>query len=109
MILTSDHLSCGEEEVWEGLMVWVGDSKRDMVEVAQMMETTIRFGLLEPDFDPRRVLPQFEEILRKSNLGNARPYFNQPRCPQSLLFTFGGWSGSGPVSTISVLILLLPC
>ena len=44
------------EEVWEEeLMAWVGDNKRDMVEVAQMMET-IRFELLEPDFYLRRVL-----------------------------------------------------
>jgi hypothetical protein len=49
MLLVSDHLSCGEEEVWEGLMVWVGDNERDMVEVAQMMET-VRSGLLEQDF-----------------------------------------------------------
>jgi hypothetical protein len=63
-----------------------------------MMET-IRFGLLEPDFYLRRVLPKTEEILRKTNLGT---YSNQPRFPQSLLFTFGGWSGSGPGSTISV-------
>ena len=62
MLLTSDHLSCWEEEVWEGLMVWVGDNKRDMVEVAQMMET-IRFGLLEPDFYLRRVLPNIDEII----------------------------------------------
>ena len=87
--------------MWEGLTVWVGVNKRDMVMVAQMMET-IRFGLLEPDFYLRRVLPNIEEMLRKTILGNARPYYNQPRCPQSLLFTFGGWSGSGPVSTISV-------
>ena len=75
--------------MWKGLMVWVEDNNRDIVEVAQMMET-IRFGLLEPDFYLRRVLPKTEEILRKTNLGNARPYSNQPRCPQSLLFTFGG-------------------
>ena len=44
------------EEVWEEeLMAWVGDNKRDMVEVAQMMETLL-FGLLEPDFYLRRVL-----------------------------------------------------
>ena len=36
-------------------MAWVGDNKRDMVEVAQMMETLL-FGLLEPDFYLRRVL-----------------------------------------------------
>ncbi len=30
VLLTSDHLSCGEEEVWEGLTVWVGDNKRDL-------------------------------------------------------------------------------
>ena len=30
ILLTSDHLSCGEEEVWEGLTVWVGDNKRDL-------------------------------------------------------------------------------
>ena len=29
ILLVSDHLSCWEEEVWEGLMVWVGDNKRD--------------------------------------------------------------------------------
>ena len=46
----------------EGLMAWVGDNKRDMVEVAQMMET-IMFGLLEPDFYLRRVLPNIEEII----------------------------------------------
>ena len=62
MLLTSDHLSCWEEEVWEGLMAWVGDNKRDMVEVAQMMET-IMFGLLEPDFYLRRVLPNIKEII----------------------------------------------
>ena len=61
VLLVSDHLSCGEEEVWEGLMVWVGDSKRDMVEVAQMMET-IRFGLLEPDFYLRRVFPRLRKF-----------------------------------------------
>jgi hypothetical protein len=44
------------------LMAWVGDNKRDMVEVAQMMET-IMFGLLEPDFYLRRVLPNIEEII----------------------------------------------
>ena len=33
----------------------MGDNKRHMVEVAQMMET-IMFGLLEPDFYLRRVL-----------------------------------------------------
>jgi hypothetical protein len=32
MLLVSDHLSCGEVEVWEGLMVWVGDNNRDMVD-----------------------------------------------------------------------------
>ena len=46
MIPTSDHLSCGEEVVWEGLMVWVGDNKRYMMEMVQIMETS-RFGLLE--------------------------------------------------------------
>ena len=46
ILLTSDHLSCGEVEVWEGLMVWVGDNKKNMVEMAQIMETS-RFGLLE--------------------------------------------------------------
>ena len=56
ILLTSDHLSCGEEEVWwEGLTIWVGDNKRDMVMAAQMMET-FRFGLLEPDFYLARVL-----------------------------------------------------
>ena len=56
LLLTSDYLSCGVEEVWEEeLMAWVGDNKRDMVEVAQMMETLL-FGLLEPDFYLRRVL-----------------------------------------------------
>jgi hypothetical protein len=44
------------------LMAWVGDNKRHMVEVAQMMET-IMFGLLEPDFYLRRVLPNIEEII----------------------------------------------
>ena len=46
MLLTSDHLSCGEKEVWEVLMVWVGDNKRNMVEMVKIMETS-RFGLLE--------------------------------------------------------------
>ena len=36
-------------------MAWVGDYKRDMVEVAQMMDRLL-FGLLEPDFYLRRVL-----------------------------------------------------
>ena len=44
------------------LMAWVGDNKRDMVEVAQMMET-IMFGLLEPDFYLRRVLPKMSSVL----------------------------------------------
>ena len=35
MLLFSNHLSCGEEEMWEGLKVLIGDN-RDMVEVAQM-------------------------------------------------------------------------
>ena len=40
--------------MWEGLTVWVGVNKRDMVMVAQMM-LTIRFGLLQPDFYLRNV------------------------------------------------------
>ena len=43
-MLFSNHLSCGEEEMWEGLKVLIGDN-RDMVEVAQMMET-LRFRML---------------------------------------------------------------
>ena len=39
--------------------------------------------------------------MRKTNLSNKRPYSIQPKCPQSLLFNFSGWSGSGPVSTTS--------
>jgi hypothetical protein len=50
----------------------------------------------------RRVLPKTEEIVRKTNLDNASHYSNQLRCPQSLIFTFLGWSGSGPVSTITI-------
>ena len=46
MQLTSDLLSCAGGGV-EGLMAWVGDNKRSMVEMAQVMETNIRFGLLE--------------------------------------------------------------
>ena len=38
-------------------MAWVGDYKRDMVEVAQMMDRLL-FGLLEPDFYLRRVSPK---------------------------------------------------
>ena len=50
------------EEVWEKeLMAGVGDNKRDMVEVAQMMETLL-FGLLEPDFLSERS-PRLEGIL----------------------------------------------
>ena len=33
MLLFSHHLSSGEEEMWEGLKVLIGDN-RDMVEVA---------------------------------------------------------------------------
>ena len=29
MLLTSDHLSCWEEEVWEGLMAWVGGQQEE--------------------------------------------------------------------------------
>ena len=61
MLLVSDHLSCEEEEVWEGLMVWVRNNNRDMVEVAQIMET-IRFRLVEPDFYLRRVFPRLRKF-----------------------------------------------
>ena len=101
MLLTSDQLSCGEEEVWEGLMVWVGKDTRDVVEVAKMMET-IRFCLIQPDFLQQRVHPKVEEVLSKVDFNFPGPFPAKPRCPQSLLFVFGGWSGTGPVSTISV-------
>ena len=65
ILLTSDQLSCGEEKVWEGLMVWVGKDIRDMVEVAKMMKT-IRFCLIQPDFLQQRVHPIVQEVL--SNL-----------------------------------------
>ena len=47
MVLASDQLSCEEENVWEGLMTWVGHNQREVLEVIKMMET-LRFGLLEP-------------------------------------------------------------
>ena len=40
------QLSCGENEVWEGLMVWVGGNKRNKEEMVQIMETS-RIELLE--------------------------------------------------------------
>ena len=45
MVLAYDQLSCEEENVWEGLMTWVGHNQRQVI---KMMET-LRFGLLEPD------------------------------------------------------------
>ena len=47
MLLTSDHLNCGKVEVLESLMVWVGDNKRNMVEMVVQIMDTSRFGLLE--------------------------------------------------------------
>ena len=86
-------------------MVWVGDKERDVVEIAQMMET-VRFRLLQQDFFLRRVKPKIEEIQTKTSLNTVGSYFLKPRCPQSFLSTFGGWSESGHVcewvSAISV-------
>ena len=40
LLLSSDYISCGEEEkVWESLMDLVGENKRNMVDMAQTMET----------------------------------------------------------------------
>ena len=119
IILISDELSCGEEEMWEGLLVWLGN-KQELEEVNTLMET-VRFGLLEPDFYMRRVKtnPLFQDIAPKvdevikyiksslfvENITSLRcnsNYWTRPRFPQALLFIFGGFSSQGPVSTISV-------
>ena len=108
IILIYDDLSCGEEEIWEVLLVWLGD-KQELEEVNKLMEKTFRFGLLKPDFYMRRMMshllgPKVEELLRKSRMSKSSQdhYSTKPRCPQSLLFVFGGWSGISPISTISV-------
>ena len=59
-------------------------------------------GLLQQEYFLRKVKTRLEEIQAKTSLNNLGSYFVRPICPQSLLFTFGGWSGSGPVSTNSV-------
>eukprot|EP00092_Neocalanus_flemingeri_P015715 GFUD01017009.1.p1 GENE.GFUD01017009.1~~GFUD01017009.1.p1 ORF type:complete len:597 (+),score=175.10 GFUD01017009.1:93-1883(+) len=114
MLLGSDHLSCGEEEVWMGLVRWLGDNQGEVDKLTTIMET-IRFGLMDPDFFLRNVHPhpvfhnsglaiRVEEVLSRVSLGitRTRHIFVRPRCPQSFLFAFGGWSGPGPVDTISV-------
>ena len=91
MVLASDQLNCGEENVWEGLMTWVGDNQREVVEVIKMMDT-VRFGLLEPDFLLERVHPiplfessglasKVEKVLSSPSLIVSH-YFTRPRCPQ---------------------------
>ena len=39
LLIEQPRLGSIIEEVWEGLMVWVGDKERDVAEIAHMMET----------------------------------------------------------------------
>merc|ERR1719369_2751782 len=102
ILLASDQINCAEGYVWEGLMIWLNNNKVDLAEIRQTMKTVIRFGLFKHDFFWGRVRPVLEEV-SFNNLTLTGNWTYQPRCPQSLLFTFGGWSGSSPVSSISVL------
>jgi len=100
VLLSSDLLTCGEEEVWEGMKVWLNSNDtRTEEEIATVMET-LRLGLLEHNFFFNRIQPLLDSLFPNFNFRcNASV---QPRFPDTFLFTFGGWSGSGPVNTISV-------
>jgi len=103
ILLLSNKLSCGEEMVWEGLKVWLYNNEKDETEITTLVET-IRFGLLEHNFFDVKVRPVLDILVPNFN---SSWYFNcntaEPRYPESLLFTFGGWSESVPLSTISVM------
>ena len=63
MILSSDELSCGEQEVWEGFLKWIGDKQEMNINMVE----TVRFGLLKPDFYLSKVKPHplFQDIAPK--------------------------------------------
>jgi len=109
ILLVSNKLSCGEEEVWEGLKVWLcNNDDKDEEDIITILET-IRFGLLENNFYSDKVRPVLERFFPSFSCSFSFS-FNlnlntsaEPRFPESLILTFGGWSGSGPVSTISIM------
>ena len=62
ILLDSDMLSCGEEEVWEGLKVWLSrNNERDEKEITMIMES-IRFGLLKDNFVYDKVCPVLKSL-----------------------------------------------
>ena len=104
ILLDSDKLSCGEEEVWEGLKVWLSkNNEKDEKDITMIMES-IRFGLLEHNFFHDKVNPVLESLFPYFTISCNWNIRAEPRCPESLLFTFGGrqlWGGL--MSTISVM------
>jgi len=103
VLLNSDELSCGEEKVWEGLKVWLtNNNEKDMVDITSILET-IRFGLLENNFVYDQVRPALESLFPSFSFSFIWKTSALPRFPESLLFSFGGRSDTGRLSTISVM------
>ena len=69
--MSSDELCFKEEEVWMGLMAWMGNKQAEEVEVTKIMET-VRFGLLDPEFFQSRVMPHphFQSLDNWSSMGS---------------------------------------
>ena len=86
------------------MKVWLSkNNEKDEKDITMIMES-IRFGLLEHNFFHDKVNPVLESLFPYFTISCNWNIRAEPRCPESLLFTFGGrqlWGGL--MSTISVM------
>jgi len=116
ILLSSDLITCGEEEVWDGLKVWLGHNNTRTEAEIRLVVGSLRVGLLENNTFYDKVQPVLEgfreSLAGKNNTEAEKQKFLwqipsgldnlKPRFPESLLFTFGWWSEEEPSNIISV-------